>query len=74
MHNLRKYLKSMVLHIKLSSLTIPKLVANKELKWILEKTIEHDRRDCYNKLDDALWAYMIAYKTPLRATLYRLVY
>ena len=34
----------------------------------------HNRKDWSNKLDDALWAYQTAFKTPLGTTAYRLVY
>jgi len=49
-------------------------VSNIELKGILEKTISHHRKDWVDHLDDALWAYRIAYKTPTWTTPYRLIY
>ena len=49
-------------------------VSNRELKRILEKTVAHHRKDWADNLDDALWAYRTAYKTPTGATPYRLVY
>ncbi|XP_076933845.1 uncharacterized protein LOC143599888 [Bidens hawaiensis] len=36
--------------------------------------VRPDRKDWSNKLNDALWAYRTAYKTPIGTTLYRLVY
>ncbi|XP_075109281.1 uncharacterized protein LOC107759061 [Nicotiana tabacum] len=49
-------------------------VSNREIKQILEKTVSVNRKDWAAKLDDALWAYRIAYKTPIGASPYKLVY
>nr|GFA58037.1 reverse transcriptase domain-containing protein [Tanacetum cinerariifolium] len=49
-------------------------VSNRGLKRILERTIGESRASWSNKLDDALWAFRIAYKTPIGCTPYKLVY
>nr|GEU43729.1 reverse transcriptase domain-containing protein [Tanacetum cinerariifolium] len=49
-------------------------VTNRGLKRILERTIGQNRASWLDKLDDALWAFRTAYKTPIGCTPYKLVY
>nr|GEY38628.1 reverse transcriptase domain-containing protein [Tanacetum cinerariifolium] len=49
-------------------------VSNRGLKRILERTIGPNRASWSDKLDDALWAFRTAYKTPIGCTPYKLVY
>ncbi|XP_021980261.1 uncharacterized protein LOC110876395 [Helianthus annuus] len=48
--------------------------ANRGVKRILEKTVEKSRKDWSDKLDDALWAFNTAYKTPLGTMPFMIVY
>ena len=47
---------------------------NKEVKKILQRIVKRDGKDWANKLDEALWAYRIAYKTPLGMSPCRLIF
>jgi Integrase core domain len=49
-------------------------VSNREIKNILQKTVGHTRKDWSLKLDEALWAYQSAYKTPIGMTPFKMVY
>ncbi|GJR70642.1 reverse transcriptase domain-containing protein [Tanacetum coccineum] len=47
---------------------------NKALKRILEKTVKDNPAIWSRKLDDALWAFCTAYKTPTGTIPYKLIY
>nr|GEU69062.1 hypothetical protein [Tanacetum cinerariifolium] len=49
-------------------------VYNHGLKRILERAVGENRTSWSDKLDDALWAFRIANKTPIGCTSYKLVY
>nr|GFB81671.1 hypothetical protein [Tanacetum cinerariifolium] len=49
-------------------------VSNRGLKRILERTVDENRASWSDKLDDALWAFCTAFKTPIGCTSYKLVY
>ena len=49
-------------------------ISNIEIKSILEKTVNASRKYWSAKLDDALWAYRITYKSPIGMFPYRMVY
>jgi transposase InsO family protein len=48
--------------------------SNRQLKSILNKTIEKGSKDWSKKLEGALWAYQTAFKTPIGMTPYQFVY
>ncbi|CAM8904949.1 unnamed protein product [Rhodiola kirilowii] len=49
-------------------------ISNREIKGILEKMVGLTRKDWSQRLDEALWAYRTAYKTPIGTSPFRLVY
>ena len=49
-------------------------ISNMEIKNILEKTVSTSRKDWSVKLDDALWDYRTAYKSPIKMSPHRIVF
>ncbi|GKD68101.1 reverse transcriptase domain-containing protein, partial [Tanacetum coccineum] len=49
-------------------------VSNRGLKRILERTVGENRASWSDKLDDVLWTFRTAFKTPIGCTPYKLVY
>nr|GEU70356.1 DNA-directed DNA polymerase [Tanacetum cinerariifolium] len=47
---------------------------NRALKRILENTVKDNPAIWSRKLDDAMWAFRTAYKTPIETTPYKLIY
>ncbi|GJU80517.1 reverse transcriptase domain-containing protein [Tanacetum coccineum] len=49
-------------------------VNNRAIKCILERSVGYNPKDWSKKLNDALWAFRTAYKTPTGCTPFRMVY
>ncbi|GKE44824.1 reverse transcriptase domain-containing protein, partial [Tanacetum coccineum] len=49
-------------------------VTNRAIKRILERLVGYNPKDWSEKLNDALWAFRTAYKTPTGCTPFRMVY
>ncbi|GJV22638.1 reverse transcriptase domain-containing protein [Tanacetum coccineum] len=49
-------------------------VSNRGLKRILERTVGENRASWSDKLEDSLWAFRTAFKTPIGCTPYQLMY
>ena len=49
-------------------------MSNREIKSIVEKTVNSSKKDWSKKIEDALWAYRTTFKTALGMSPFRLVY
>ncbi|XP_024195819.1 uncharacterized protein LOC112198975 [Rosa chinensis] len=49
-------------------------VSNRQIKQISEKTVSTNKKDWSKRLNDALWAYRTAFKTPIGMSPFKIVY
>lgn len=49
-------------------------ISNREFKKVIELMVNASRKHCSQKLDDALWAYSTAFKTPMDISPYQVVF
>jgi transposase InsO family protein len=78
-NNFKKCLSKLGIEHRLSTTYHPQTnrqaeTSNRQLKSILNKTIEKGGKDWSNKLDGALWAYQTVFETPIGMTPYQFVY
>ncbi|GJU34553.1 reverse transcriptase domain-containing protein [Tanacetum coccineum] len=76
---IEKILKNYGVHLRIATAYHPQTSGqventNRALKRILEKTVKDNLSVWSRKLDDALWEFRTAYKTPIVTTPYRLLY
>ena len=78
-HAFRNILKKYGVHHRITSPYHPQAngqieLCNREIQKILKKIVKPKGRDWPNRLDEALWAYRTAYKTPLGMSPFRLIF
>jgi hypothetical protein len=76
--NFKKWLSKLGIEHRVSTAYHPQTnrqteTSNRQLKSILNKTIEKGGKDCSKKLERTLWAYQIAFKKPIGMTPYQFV-
>jgi hypothetical protein len=77
--NFKKFLSKLGIEHRVSMAYHPQTngqaeTSNRQLKSILNKTIDKGGKDWSKKLDEALWAYRTTFKTPIGMTPYQFVY